>query len=65
MVIAAVTVTGSAIAPSGTPFTGWSWSTTCAVLWAALSVIGLAHLVVGVVRTMPGAGSDEVGDDRG
>ncbi|OXM63508.1 CDP-diacylglycerol--glycerol-3-phosphate 3-phosphatidyltransferase [Amycolatopsis vastitatis] len=50
LVVAAVAVTGSALAPGGTPGTGWPWGTTCAVLGTGLSLIGLAHLSVAVAR---------------
>ncbi|MET9000077.1 CDP-alcohol phosphatidyltransferase family protein [Amycolatopsis sp. NPDC004169] len=56
LVVTAVAVTGAASAPAGTPWTGWPWGTTCAVLGTGLSVIGLAHLWVGVVRAFRQAG---------
>lgn len=63
LVVPAVAVTGAALAPAGTPWTGWPWGTTCAVLGAGLSLIGLAHLSVGVARELGGA--DQPGHDPG
>lgn len=56
LVVTAVAVTGTALAPAGTPWTGWPWGTTCAVLGTGLSLIGLAHLWVGVARAFGRAG---------
>ncbi|MFB9688733.1 CDP-alcohol phosphatidyltransferase family protein [Amycolatopsis plumensis] len=50
LIVPAVAVTGAALAPAGTPWTGWPWGTTCVVLGTGLSLIGLAHLWVGVAR---------------
>jgi CDP-diacylglycerol--glycerol-3-phosphate 3-phosphatidyltransferase len=63
LVVAAVAVTGAALAPAGTPWTGWPWGTTCAVLGTGLSLIGLAHLGVGVARAI--GRPDEPGHDLG
>ncbi|WP_414942426.1 CDP-alcohol phosphatidyltransferase family protein [Amycolatopsis sp. cmx-11-51] len=65
LIVAAVAVTGVALAPAGTPWTGWQWAETCAVLWAGLSVIGLIHLSIAVARGLPDRWADQSGDDRG
>ncbi|KDN17237.1 CDP-diacylglycerol--glycerol-3-phosphate 3-phosphatidyltransferase [Amycolatopsis rifamycinica] len=52
LVVTAVAVTGAALAPAGTPWTGWPWGTTCAVVGTGLSLIGLAHLGVGVALAL-------------
>ncbi|MGW4528028.1 CDP-alcohol phosphatidyltransferase family protein [Amycolatopsis sp. NPDC004378] len=65
LIVTAVAVTGAALAPAGTPWTGWPWATTCVVLWAGLSVIGLTHLSLGVALRVPGRRADQVRDDRG
>jgi archaetidylinositol phosphate synthase len=44
---------GAGSLPSGTPLTGWDWATVSAVVWVAVGVVGLVHLAVGVVRTIP------------
>ncbi|WP_410573068.1 CDP-alcohol phosphatidyltransferase family protein [Amycolatopsis sp. cmx-4-61] len=62
LVVTAVAVTGAAVVPGGTPWTDWPWGTTCAVLGTGLSVVGLAHLGVGVARAFRRAG--EPGDER-
>jgi phosphatidylglycerophosphate synthase len=64
IVVVAVAAAGSAAAPAGTPLTGWNWASTCAALWLVLSVIGLAHLGVAVVRALSRP-AGEVGGDRG
>jgi phosphatidylglycerophosphate synthase len=65
LVVVAVALAGSALAPAGTPWTGWPWGTTCVVLWTGLAVIGLVHLSLGVVRRVPGRRADQPGGDRG
>ncbi|WP_410651469.1 CDP-alcohol phosphatidyltransferase family protein [Amycolatopsis sp. cmx-4-54] len=65
LIVAVVAVAGSALAPAGTPWTGWSWASTCAAVWAGLSLIGLVHLSIGVTRKLPARWTDRVGDDRG
>lgn len=55
IIVVAVAALGTAVAPGGTPVTGWSWAHVCAIGWTAAGVVGLAQLLVGVVRTVPAA----------
>ncbi|WET76784.1 CDP-alcohol phosphatidyltransferase family protein [Amycolatopsis sp. QT-25] len=65
LIVAAVAVTGSALAPAGAPWSGWPWAPTCAVVWAVLSVMGLVHLSIGTARALPARRADQSGGDRG
>jgi CDP-diacylglycerol--glycerol-3-phosphate 3-phosphatidyltransferase len=53
IIIVAVAALGTGSLPAGTPLTGWSWATVCAVGWVAVGLIGLIHLLFGVARTVP------------
>lgn len=53
VIVVAVVSLGAGILPTGTPWTGWSWATVGAVLWAGLGVVGLVQLSVGVIRAVP------------
>jgi archaetidylinositol phosphate synthase len=53
LVLVGMAAAGAAALPGGTPWTGWGWATVCAIGWVAVGAVGLAHLVVAVVRTLP------------
>ena len=53
LILVAVAALGTAVAPGGTPWTGWGWATVCAVGWVVVGVIGFVHLAIAVVRTIP------------
>jgi phosphatidylglycerophosphate synthase len=53
LILVGVAAAGAGTLPGGTPWTGWNWATVSAVAWVAVGAIGLIHLAVGVVRTLP------------
>ena len=53
IVLVAVVCLGAGTWPAGTPWTGWGWGVVGVVVGMVVGVIGLAHLLVAVVRTTP------------
>jgi archaetidylinositol phosphate synthase len=53
LILVGVAATGAAALPGGTPWTGWGWATVCAIGWVVVGAVGLVHLAVAVVRTLP------------
>lgn len=52
VIVVAVAALGTGLFPAGTPWTGWSWATVCAVGWVVVGVVGLVHLAAGVRREL-------------
>ncbi|WP_245931428.1 CDP-alcohol phosphatidyltransferase family protein [Actinokineospora auranticolor] len=72
VVVVAVACAGTALAPGGTPGTGWDWASVSALVWAVCAVVGWGQLAVGVHRALTGrpwvdpdasGRADQAGDD--
>ena len=53
LVLVTVACLGAGTLPGGTPLTGWSWATVCAIGWVVVGAVGLVQLWIGVARTTP------------
>jgi CDP-diacylglycerol--glycerol-3-phosphate 3-phosphatidyltransferase len=53
LALVAVACLGAGALPGGTPLTGWDWAGVCAAAWVVVGVVGLVHLAVVVVRSIP------------
>ena len=61
LVLVTVACLGAGTLPGGTPLTGWTWATVCAIGWVAVAAVGFVHLWIGVVRTTPRRFPDDDG----
>jgi CDP-diacylglycerol--glycerol-3-phosphate 3-phosphatidyltransferase len=54
IILVAVAGVGLAVAPAGTPWTGWSWAVVCVVVGLVASGAGLVQLALAVGRALSG-----------
>ncbi len=63
IIVVALPVLGAAVLPR-VPGPGWSWGTTFLTTWAALALVGLVQLAVGMWRSIPAEFPPEIPPDR-